>query len=140
MSEKIINVQDALLNYVRKNKIPVTIFLMNGVKITGLVSCFDQCSVIVKKEGYIQMLYKHAISTFSPHGAVNIFDWNAQQGGGGSSGGSGYRQSTRSRQHYRDEGGESEDEPDEDYDDEFEEFEIDEEEDKDDRDDREKYP
>jgi host factor-I protein len=138
MSEKIINVQDALLNYVRKNKIPVTIFLMNGVKITGLVSCFDQCSVIVKKEGYIQMLYKHAISTFSPHGAVNIFDWNVQQEGGRSSGG-GYKQSPRLRRNYRDEGTEEEVEFGGDDDEEFEEFEIDDDEDEED-DDRKKYP
>lgn len=76
MSEKIINIQDAFLNYMRKNKVPVTIFLLNGVKLTGIISCFDQSSIVIKREGYTQLLYKHAISTFSPHGAISVFDWN----------------------------------------------------------------
>lgn len=79
MSEKIINIQDAFLNYMRKNKIPVTIFLLNGVKITGVVSCFDKSTVLIKRDGYAQLLYKHAISTFSPHGAISVFDWNGTQ-------------------------------------------------------------
>jgi len=81
MSEKIINIQDAFLNYMRKNKIPVTIFLLNGVKISGIISCFDQSTIVIKREGYTQLLYKHAISTFSPHGAVSVFDWNTPQSG-----------------------------------------------------------
>ena len=76
MSEKIINIQDAFLNYMRKNKTPVTVFLLNGVKLTGTVSCFDHTSIVMKREGYTQMIYKHAISTFSPHGAISVFDWN----------------------------------------------------------------
>jgi host factor-I protein len=76
VSERIINVQDAFLNYVRKNKVPVTMFLLNGVKLTGIVSCFDQSVVVLKRETYTQLVYKHAISTFSPHGPIGIFDWN----------------------------------------------------------------
>ncbi|GHT88295.1 hypothetical protein FACS1894113_0420 [Alphaproteobacteria bacterium] len=76
MSEKIINIQDAFLNYMRKNKVPVTIFLLNGVKLTGIISCFDQTSIVVKREGYTQLVYKNAISTFSPHGPISVFDWN----------------------------------------------------------------
>jgi host factor-I protein len=76
MAEKAINIQDAFLNYMRKNRIPVTIFLLNGVKLTGLISCFDQSSIVLKREGYTQLLYKHAISTFSPQGAISVFDWN----------------------------------------------------------------
>jgi host factor-I protein len=121
MSEKIINVQDALLNYIRKNKVPVTIFLMNGVKITGIISCFDQSSVVVRKDGYIQLIYKHAISTFSPHGAVSIFDWNVQQGGNGD-----YRQPTRQPRGYQDEA--EDDEEIMDDDEEFEEVDMDEDE------------
>jgi host factor-I protein len=79
MSEKIINIQDAFLNYMRKNKVPVTIFLLNGVKLTGTISCFDQSSIVIKREGYTQLVYKTAISTFSPHGPINVFDWNATQ-------------------------------------------------------------
>ena len=76
MSEKIINIQDAFLNYMRKNKIPVTVFLLNGVKLSGIISCFDQSSIVIKREGYTQLVYKHAISTFSPHGSISVFDWN----------------------------------------------------------------
>ncbi|MDR1391500.1 MAG: RNA chaperone Hfq [Holosporales bacterium] len=74
MSERIINIQDAFLNYVRKNKVSLTVFLLNGVKLNGIVSCFDQNSIVIKRDGYSQLLYKHAISTFSPHKAVNVFD------------------------------------------------------------------
>lgn len=79
MSEKIINIQDAFLNYMRKNKISVTVFLLNGVKITGIISCFDQSCIVMKREGYTQLIYKNAISTFSPHGPISVFDWNGQQ-------------------------------------------------------------
>ena len=79
MSEKTINIQDAFLNYMRKNKIPVTVFLLNGVKLTGIISCFDQTSIVMKREGYTQLIYKNAVSTFSPHGPINVFDWNSSQ-------------------------------------------------------------
>jgi host factor-I protein len=79
MSEKIINIQDAFLNYMRKNKTPVTVFLLNGVKLTGVIACFDKSTVILRRDGYIQMIYKHAISTFYPHGSVSVFDWNVSQ-------------------------------------------------------------
>lgn len=92
MSEKMINIQDAFLNYMRKNKIPVTVFLLNGVKLTGIISCFDQSSVVIKREGYTQLLYKHAISTFSPHGAISVFDWN-----GGNPSGDFYRNNVERR-------------------------------------------
>ena len=78
MNEKIINVQDAFLNYIRKNKIQVTIFLLNGVKMMGVISCFDQTTLLLKKEGYTQLLYKHAISTILPHNSVTLFDWSKQ--------------------------------------------------------------
>jgi host factor-I protein len=78
-AERIINVQDAFLNYLRKSKISVTVFLLNGVKLNGVISCFDQNTIVIKKDGYIQLIYKHAISTFYPHGAINIFDWTSQQ-------------------------------------------------------------
>ena len=71
---RIINAQDALLNYVRKNKIQVTVFLLNGVKMVGLVTCFDHSCIFFKKEEYTQLIYKHAISTISPHSNINIFE------------------------------------------------------------------
>ncbi len=76
LPDRIINVQDAFLNYVRRNKVQVTMFLMNGVKIIGFVSCFDQNTILIKRESYVQLVYKHAISTISPHSAVNLFEWN----------------------------------------------------------------
>ncbi len=79
MSDRIINVQDAFLNYVRKNRVPITVFLLNGVKINGLVSCFDQHAVVIKREQYMQLVYKHAISTYSPHTPVTVFDWPQSQ-------------------------------------------------------------
>lgn len=74
--DRLINVQDAFLNYVRRNKIQVTIFLMNGVKVIGFISCFDQNTILVKRENYTQLIYKHAVSTVYPHSAVNLFEWN----------------------------------------------------------------
>lgn len=71
-----VNVQDTFLNYVRKNKVPVTIFLLNGVKLTGTISCFDRHCIILKRETYVQFVYKHAISTFSPHGNIPMLDWS----------------------------------------------------------------
>ncbi len=79
MHEKAINIQDAFLNYMRKNKVPVTIFLLNGVKLNGVISCFDQSAIVIKREGYTQMVYKHAVSTFSPHGPISLFEWNGSQ-------------------------------------------------------------
>lgn len=78
MPERIINIQDAFLNYMRKSKQPVTVFLLNGVKISGTIACFDQHTIVIRRDGYTQLVYKHAISTFTPHGAVSIFDWNNQ--------------------------------------------------------------
>ena len=74
--DRLINVQDAFLNYVRRNKIQVTIFLMNGVKVIGFISCFDQNTILVKRENYTQLIYKHAVSTVYPHSAINLFEWN----------------------------------------------------------------
>lgn len=74
--DRLINVQDAFLNYVRRNKIQVTIFLMNGVKVIGFISCFDQNTILVKRESYTQLIYKHAVSTVYPHSAINLFEWN----------------------------------------------------------------
>ena len=60
------NVQDAFLNNVRKENIPVVIYLVNGFQIRGLVRGFDNFSVILENEGKQQMVYKHAVSTISP--------------------------------------------------------------------------
>lgn len=73
-SEKSQNVQDVFLNYIRKNKTPVTIFLVNGVKLQGIVTWFDQFSVLLRRDGHTQLVYKHAISTVMPSVQVQLFE------------------------------------------------------------------
>ena len=72
MPERPQNLQDAFLNQVRKQKIPLTIFLVNGVKLNGVVSWFDNFCVLLKRDGIAQLVYKHAISTIMPSGPVNL--------------------------------------------------------------------
>ena len=60
------NLQDTFLNHVRKNKIPLTIFLVNGVKLQGVVTWFDNFCVLLRRDGHSQLVYKHAISTIMP--------------------------------------------------------------------------
>lgn len=69
---KNINLQDVFLNQVRKEHIPVTIYLTNGFQLRGMVKGFDNFTVVVDSEGKQQLVYKHAISTVSPMKAVNI--------------------------------------------------------------------
>ncbi len=66
MTKPQINLQDSFLNQVRKENIPVTIYLINGFQLKGLVKGFDNFTVIIDFEGKQQMVYKHAISTISP--------------------------------------------------------------------------
>jgi host factor-I protein len=66
MSKSHINLQDAFLNQVRKDKVPVTIYLVNGFQIKGLVKGFDNFTVVVELEQKQQLVYKHAISTVAP--------------------------------------------------------------------------
>jgi host factor-I protein len=68
------NLQDTFLNAVRKAKIPLTIFLVNGVKLQGMVTWFDNFCVLLRRDGQIQLVYKHAISTVMPAGPVQLFD------------------------------------------------------------------
>lgn len=68
------NLQDAFLNHVRKNKVPVTIFLINGVKLQGVISWFDNFCVLLKRDGQSQLVYKHAISTIMPGQPINLYD------------------------------------------------------------------
>jgi host factor-I protein len=60
------NLQDTFLNFVRKNKVPLTIFLINGVKLQGVVTWFDNFCVLLRRDGHSQLVYKHAISTIMP--------------------------------------------------------------------------
>ncbi|WP_026940617.1 RNA chaperone Hfq [Hellea balneolensis] len=68
------NLQDTFLNSVRKTKTPLTIFLVNGVKLQGVVTWFDNFCVLLRRDGQIQLVYKHAISTIMPSGPVSMFD------------------------------------------------------------------
>jgi host factor-I protein len=80
-AEKTQNLQDTFLNYVRKNKTPLTIFLINGVKLQGIVSWFDNFCVLLRRDGHSQLVYKHAISTIMPGGPVNLNDQDGEGGG-----------------------------------------------------------
>ena len=71
-NEKNQNVQDVFLNHIRKNKVPVTIFLVNGVKLQGIVTWFDNFSVLLRRDAHSQLVYKHAISTVVPSRPVNL--------------------------------------------------------------------
>jgi host factor-I protein len=68
------NLQDAFLNQVRKTKIPVTIFLINGVKLQGVITWFDNFCILLRRDGQSQLVYKHAISTIMPSQPVNLYD------------------------------------------------------------------
>ncbi len=68
------NLQDAFLNHVRKAKVPVTIFLINGVKLTGVVTSFDNFCVLLRRDGHSQLVYKHAISTIMPGAPISLYE------------------------------------------------------------------
>ncbi len=74
MAEKQNNLQDVFLNQVRKGKTPVTIFLVNGVKLQGVITWFDNFCVLLRRDGHSQLVYKHAISTVMPAGPVQLFE------------------------------------------------------------------
>ena len=65
------NLQDAFLNHVRKAKVPVTIFLINGVKLQGVITWFDNFCVLLRRDGQSQLVYKHAISTIMPGAPIS---------------------------------------------------------------------
>lgn len=69
---KSINIQDNFLNSLRKESIPVTVYLTNGFQIRGLIRAFDNFTIIIDSEGRQQMVYKHAISTFTPQRSVSL--------------------------------------------------------------------
>ncbi len=74
MSKNQMNLQDAFLNQVRKEKMPVTIFLVNGFQIKGIVKGFDNFTVIVELEQRQQLVYKHAISTVAPIRPIGLLN------------------------------------------------------------------
>ena len=74
MADKSNNLQDVFLNTVRKAKTPVTMFLVNGVKLQGVITWFDNFSVLLRRDGHSQLVYKHAISTVMPANPIQLFD------------------------------------------------------------------
>lgn len=72
--EKQQNLQDTFLNHLRKTKMPVTVFLVNGVKLQGIITWFDNFSMLLRRDGVSQLVYKHAISTIMPGGPITLFD------------------------------------------------------------------
>ena len=79
MSEKSQNVQEVFLNNVRKNKAPVTVFLINGVKLQGIITWFDNYSVLLRRDAHSQLVFKHAISTIMPSQPVQLFEGGGQE-------------------------------------------------------------
>jgi len=78
-SDKPQNLQDTFLNHIRKQKMPVTVFLVNGVKLQGVVTWFDNFCVLLRRDGHSQLVYKHAISTIMPSAPVQLFDDDSER-------------------------------------------------------------
>ena len=72
--DKTQNLQDVFLNTARRQHISVTLFLVNGVKLQGLISWFDNYSILLKRDGHIQLIYKHAVSTIMPATAIDLLE------------------------------------------------------------------
>jgi host factor-I protein len=74
MADKVNNLQDMFLNSLRRSKTPVTMFLVKGVKLQGIITWFDNFSVLLRRDGQAQLIYKHAISTIMPSHALDLAD------------------------------------------------------------------
>lgn len=74
MADKVNNLQDLFLNSLRRSKTPVTMFLVKGVKLQGIISWFDNFSLLLRRDGQSQLVYKHAISTIMPAQPVDLGD------------------------------------------------------------------
>ncbi len=71
-----INIQDTFLNHIRKENVPVTIYLVNGFQLRGLIRAFDNFTIVIDSDGKQQLVYKHAISTFLPQRPVSLMPDN----------------------------------------------------------------
>lgn len=76
MNKSLVNLQDLFLNVLRRDNIPITIYLVNGFQLKGIVKGFDNFTVILDTDGKQQMIYKHAISTIVPARSVNLMAEN----------------------------------------------------------------
>ena len=74
MPDKSLSLQDQFLNSVRRSKTPVTIFLMKGVKLQGVITWFDNFCVLLRRDGQSQLVYKHAISTVMPSQPITLYE------------------------------------------------------------------
>ena len=74
MSDKNQNLQDLFLNALRRSKTPVTMFLVKGVKLQGIITWFDNFCVLLRRDGQSQLVYKHAISTIMPGQPISLYD------------------------------------------------------------------
>ena len=83
MSDKSLSLQDQFLNSIRRSKSPVTIFLVKGVKLQGVVTWFDPFSLLLRRDGNAQLVYKHAISTIMPAQAPPDLSKGNGEGGNG---------------------------------------------------------
>lgn len=72
--EKSQNIQDVFLNTLRKKRIPVTVFLANGVKLQGNITAFDNFSILLRRGAQLQLVYKHTIATIVPSGDVVLHE------------------------------------------------------------------
>ena len=66
------NLQDVFLNNARRQRISVTVFLLNGVKLQGFITWFDNYSILLRRDGHIQLIYKHAVSTIMPATTIDL--------------------------------------------------------------------
>ena len=82
MTEKVQNIQDVFLNKIRKEKITVTVFLVNGVKLQGMVTWFDNFCLLLRRDSQIQLVYKHAISTIMPNSNMTLYEPAPDEEGG----------------------------------------------------------
>ena len=78
MLDKNHSLQDKFLNKIRKDKISVTVFLVNGVKLQGIITWFDNFSMLMRRDTHAQLIYKHAISTIMPSLPVKLMDDEAE--------------------------------------------------------------
>ena len=76
------SLQDQFLNFLRKNKTPVTMFLVKGVKLQGIVTWFDNFSILLRRDGQSQLVYKHAVSTIMPSAPIDARQFQAGGEGG----------------------------------------------------------
>lgn len=77
-SEKSRNLQEVFLNNIRKSHAAVTVFLVNGVKLQGIVTWFDNFSILLKRDQHVQLVYKHAISTIMPISTLQLQEFEGE--------------------------------------------------------------